>query len=283
MQEDYTAHEKEIEASDRIDHPYADENGVEWTVEAWERVKHAPEFVRPGIRKLMVQRAVKRNYKYITSDFLTEIRNESMMLVSKRVRQFGFEELSMGAFDVAKQKMAESPRKVEVIEEIQDFLALRTEKKEDIVDKFKNYMESAPTSGMPWTQDAMEKMEKVPPFVLGMAKQTIEARARQRGDKMVTPDIIDEVFTNVMPASAKEAMGMEVTEEDKQRDVDYANQQDDEPNFGMQWEDAAKAKVMRIPIPFIREMAIQRIEQEVSKEGAECVTMELFEKHRFSF
>ncbi|CAI2717378.1 PCP reductase family protein [Nitrospina watsonii] len=283
MQEDYTAHEKEIEASDRIDHPYAAENGVEWTVEAWERVKHAPEFVRPGIRKVMVQRAVKRNYKYITSDFLTEIRNESMMLVSKRVRQFGFEELSMGAFDVAKQKMSESPRKVEVIEEIEDFLSLRTEKKEDIVDKFKNYMESAPTSGMPWTQDAVEKMEKVPPFVLGMAKQTIEARARQRGDKMVTPDIIDEVFTNVMPASAKEAMGMEVTEEDKQRDVDYANQQDDEPDFGMPWDDDAKAKVMRIPIPFIREMAIQRIEQEVGKENAERVTMDLFDKYRFSF
>jgi hypothetical protein len=123
MAEDYTAHEKEIEA------------GVTWTIEAWERVKHAPEFVRPGIRKLMVQRTVKRGFKYITSDFLTEIRNESMMLVSKRVKQFGFEELSMGAFDVAKQKMVESPRKVEVIEEIQDFLAMRTEKKEDIVDK----------------------------------------------------------------------------------------------------------------------------------------------------
>lgn len=283
MNEDYTAQEKEIEASDRIDHPYADEMGVEWTVEAWERVKHAPEFVRPGIRKLMVQRAVKRGYKYITSDFLTEIRNESMMLVSKRVKQFGFEELSMGAFDVAKQKMAESPRKVEVIEEIQDFLALRTEKKEDIVDKFKNYMETAPKSGMPWTQDAMEKMEKVPPFVLGMAKQTIEARARQRGDKMVTPDIIDEVFTNVMPASAKEAMGMEVTEEDKQRDVEYENMQEDEPEMTLPWDDDAKKKVMRIPIPFIREMAVKRIEQEVSKEGAERVTMELFEKHRFSF
>jgi len=179
--------------------------------------------------------------------------------------------------------MAESPRKVEVIEEIQDFLALRTEKKEDIVDKFKNYMETAPKSGMPWTQDAMEKMEKVPPFVLGMAKQTIEARARQRGDKMVTPDIIDEVFTNVMPASAKEAMGMEVTEEDKQRDVEYENMQEDEPEMSLAWDDDAKKKVMRIPIPFIREMAVKRIEQEVSKEGAERVTMELFEKHRFSF
>ncbi|MEE9259445.1 MAG: PCP reductase family protein, partial [Nitrospinaceae bacterium] len=109
---------------EEIDHPYARENGVEWTLEAWERVKHAPEFVRPGIRKLMVQRTVKRGYKYITSDFLTEIRNESMMLVSKRVKQFGFEELSMGAFEEAKVKMRESPRKVEVIEEIEDFLAM---------------------------------------------------------------------------------------------------------------------------------------------------------------
>ena len=275
--------EKAIEESDRIDHPYADENNVEWTVEAWERVKHAPEFVRPGIRKLMVQRAVKRNYKYITSDYLTEIRNESMMLVSKRVKQFGFEELSMGAFDVAKQKMAESSRKVEVIEEIEDFLALRTEKKEDIVDKFKNYMETAPTMGMPWSKEAMEKMEKVPPFVLGMAKQTIEGRARERGDKMVTPDIIEEVFTNIMPASAKEAMGMEVTEEDKLRETADENAPQEEPDFELKWDDDAKAKVMKIPIAFIRDMGVKRIEAEIKKENVDTVTMELFDKYRFTF
>ena len=129
----------------------------------------------------------------------------------------------------------------------------------------------------------MEKMEKVPPFVLGMAKQTIEARARQRGDKMVTPGIIAEVFTNIMPASAKEAMGMEVTEEDKQRDTDYEEMAEDEPTFELEWDDAPKAKVMKIPIPFIREMAVKRIEQEVGKEGAKTVTMDLFEKYRFSF
>ena len=108
-----------------------------WAEEAWERVKHAPEFVRPGIRKLMVQRCVKRGFKIVTSDFLTEIRNESMMLVSKRVKGFGFEELTMDAFDVAKDKMRKSPRKVEVIEEIEDFLSMRTEKKDDIVERFK--------------------------------------------------------------------------------------------------------------------------------------------------
>jgi len=273
----------ETPSTESIDHPYARENNVEWDADAWERVKHAPEFVRPGIRKLMVQRAVKRGFKHIKSDFLTEIRNESMMLVSKRVKQFGFEELSMGAFDVAKDKMKQSPRKIEVIEEIEDFLSMRTEKKDDIIEKFKNYMEVTPASGMPWSKEALAKMEKVPPFVLGMAKQTIEARARERGDKMVNPGIIEEVFTNIMPASAKQAMGMEVTEEELNEEQNKSDAPQDMPSFELKWHDDAAQKVMKIPISFIRDMAVKRIEQEVKKEGIDEVTMELFEKYRFSF
>ena len=42
---------------------------------------------------------------------------------------------------------------------------------------------------------------------------------------------------------------------------------------------------MRIPISFIRNMAVKRIEQEVKKnEGPDKEgTMELFERYRFSF
>jgi|TARA_B100000446_G_scaffold173356_1_gene182248 hypothetical protein len=273
---------QEIKIAD-VDHPYAKENGIEWSEEAWERVKHAPEFVRPGIRKLMVQRCMKRGFKIVTSDYLTEIRNESMMLVSKRVKGFGFEELTMDAFDVAKEKMRQSPRKVEVIEEIEDFLAMRTEKKEDIVEKFKEYMEFATPQGIPWSKEALEKMEKVPPFVLGMAKQTIEGRARERGDKMITVSIIDEVFTKMMPASAKQAMGMEVTEEDLKRDEQIDKEKEEPVEVSLKWEDDALAKVSRIPIPFIRNMAVKRIEQEISKEGKKVVTLELFDKYRFTF
>ena len=273
---------QEIKISE-ADHPYAKENGGVWAEEAWERVKHAPEFVRPGIRKLMVQRCVKRGFKIVTSDFLTEIRNESMMLVSKRVKGFGFEELTMDAFDVAKDKMRKSPRKVEVIEEIEDFLSMRTEKRDDIVERFKDYMDVTPTAGIPWSKEAKEKMEKVPPFVLGMAKQTIEGRARERGDKMITPGIIEEVFTNIMPASAKEAMGMEVTDEDLKRDKQIEKEKDAPVEVSMKWEDDALDKVSRIPIPFIRNMAVKRIEQEVVKAGENIVTMDLFEKYRCTF
>ena len=272
----------EIKIAD-VDHPYAKENGVEWSEDAWERVKHAPEFVRPGIRKLMVQRCMKRGFKIVTSDYLTEIRNESMMLVSKRVKGFGFEELTMDAFDVAKDKMRQSPRKVEVIEEIEDFLSMRTEKKDDIVEKFKDYMDVATPQGVQWSKEALEKMEKVPPFVLGMAKQTIEGRARQRGDKMITPSIIDEVFTSIMPASAKAAMGMEVTEEDLKRDEQIDQEKEEAIEVSLKWEDDALDKVSRIPISFIRNMAVKRIEQEVAKEGKEVITLELFEKYRFTF
>ena len=272
----------EIKIAD-VDHPYAKENGVDWSEDAWERVKHAPEFVRPGIRKLMVQRCMKRGFKIVTSDYLTEIRNESMMLVSKRVKGFGFEELTMDAFDVAKDKMRQSPRKVEVIEEIEDFLSMRTEKKDDIVEKFKDYMEVATPQGVQWSKEALEKMEKVPPFVLGMAKQTIEGRARQRGDKMITPSIIDEVFTSIMPASAKAAMGMEVTEEDLKRDEEIDQEKEEAIEVSLKWEDDALDKVSRIPISFIRNMAVKRIEQEVAKEGKEVITLELFEKYRFTF
>ena len=272
----------EINIAD-VAHPYAKENGVEWSEDAWERVKHAPEFVRPGIRKLMVQRCMKRGFKIVTSDYLTEIRNESMMLVSKRVKGFGFEELTMDAFDVAKDKMRQSPRKVEVIEEIEDFLSMRTEKKDDIVEKFKDYMEVATPQGVQWSKEALEKMEKVPPFVLGMAKQTIEGRARQRGDKMITPSIIDEVFTSIMPASAKAAMGMEVTEEDLKRDEQIDQEKEEAIEVSLKWEDDALDKVSRIPISFIRNMAVKRIEQEVAKEGKEVITLELFEKYRFTF
>ncbi|MEE8423050.1 MAG: PCP reductase family protein, partial [Thermodesulfobacteriota bacterium] len=57
------------------------EQGIPWADEALKRVEDAPDFVRPGIYKLMEKRARERGIDCISSDFLSEIRNESMMLV----------------------------------------------------------------------------------------------------------------------------------------------------------------------------------------------------------
>ena len=112
---------------------------IEWEAEALERVKNAPDFVRPGIYKLMEIRAKENGYKIITSAFLSEIRDESMQFASRRMNKLGFDELDMEAFDTAKSK-TKNTKKREVIDEIKDFLAKRDGKNTEIINKFRKYL-----------------------------------------------------------------------------------------------------------------------------------------------
>ena len=114
------------------------EEEIRWEEEALKRVENAPEFVRPGIYKLMKKKAKEHGYKVITSKFLSEIRDESMMMVTKKMKKLGFDDLTMMAFDKAKDKMKDS-RKKEVIGIIKQFLAERTGKNEEIIKKFEKY------------------------------------------------------------------------------------------------------------------------------------------------
>lgn len=116
------------------------ENGkIDWEAEALERVKNAPDFVRPGIYKLMEKRARDRGYKVITSAFLSEIRDESMQFASKRMNKLGFDELDMSAFDTAKAK-TKNEKKKQVIDDIKNFLAKRDVKNTEIISKFQKYL-----------------------------------------------------------------------------------------------------------------------------------------------
>ena len=264
------------------------EEDVKWTEEALRRVENAPSFVRPGIRKLMVERAKKRGYKEITSEFLTEIRNESMMLVSKVIKNFGFEELSMDAFEEAKKRMKRHPRKLEVIEEIKDFLDQRIEKKEEIMEKFAEYLEVAPKSGMPWNKAALERIEKVPPFVRGMAKRAIEDAAKKRGDKIVSAEVIETVYKNMLPPEVMKIMGITVEGGEATCPMDNIEEHKSEAQdlsqvCSMPWDPEALETVKRIPIPFVREMSIKRIEEYARDKGKEEVDFETFKEARFRF
>ena len=152
------------------------EGEIVWTEEARRRVGNAPAFVRPGIWKLMERRARERGRGVITSEFLTEIRNESMLRVAKCIRGFGFEELSMDAFEVAKAKMRKLPRKVEVIEQIKAFLSERTEKNEMVLAKFRRYVETMPDRGLPWTEEALARLQRAPAFVQELARPVSRPR-----------------------------------------------------------------------------------------------------------
>ncbi|MDR4505958.1 MAG: radical SAM protein [Candidatus Scalindua sp.] len=112
---------------------------IEWSTEALERVKNAPDFVRPGIYKLMEKRARENGHKLITSEFLSEIRDESMKFASKRMNNLGFDALDIDAFDAAKLR-TKNMKKKDVIDEIKDFLGKRAGKNEQIITKFQKYL-----------------------------------------------------------------------------------------------------------------------------------------------
>ncbi|MBI4590324.1 MAG: PCP reductase family protein [Candidatus Rokubacteria bacterium] len=238
---------------------------IVWTEEARRRVDSAPPFVRPGILKLMPIRARERGRAVITSEFLTEIRNESMLRVAKCIKGFGFEELSMAAFEVAKAKMRKLPHKVEGIEEIKAFLDARVEKNEMVLAKFSRYLQMIPERGLPWTEEALARVQRAPAFVQGIARSAIEDEARRRKEPVVTPEAVERVVGSGLPRAAF------VTGSQTERSA--------EPLHGvtMLWEAAAEERLRRIPIPAIRSMVIGKVEAHAQAQGLTVVDLVAYE------
>ena len=82
----------------------APQERVLWSDEAWKRLLTSPDFVRSGIRKAAERRARKLGLAEIDSEHLTKFRNEAMMKAVKRIRSFGYNELTFDAFETALEK-----------------------------------------------------------------------------------------------------------------------------------------------------------------------------------
>ncbi|MBI1733925.1 MAG: PCP reductase family protein [Candidatus Rokubacteria bacterium] len=246
--------------------PMPDGDDVAWTDEARQRLMRAPEFVRPGIIKLMAKRCREQGRTVVDSTFLTEIRNESMLLVAKCLRGFGFEELSLDAFEVARTKMRKLPRKVEVIGEIQRFLAARTEKNTMVLAKFQRYLDTIPERGLPWSEEALSRIQRVPESLRPLVRETIEAAAREARERIVSAAAVDRCLARAAAAPAA---------------VEGAPRADD-PLSGvtMSWTAEAEERVRRIPLAPIRAMVIRRTESWASADGLEVVDSEAYEAAR---
>jgi hypothetical protein len=123
---------------------------VAWTDEAWKRLQTAPDFVRSGIRKAAERRARKLGLKQIDSEHLTTFRNEAMMKAVKRIRSFGYQELTFDAFDAALQKtkrLKGNEQAEQRLEEIRQHFKNPETKKPDggtlgaeLMDRFRRYL-----------------------------------------------------------------------------------------------------------------------------------------------
>lgn len=93
-----------------------------------------------------------------------------------------------------------------------------------IIDKFKQYLQGASEQqgsrgrgeALSWTPDALARLERIPSFVRGMAQEAIEEQARKWGMKEVTPELMADVGSRMMPAAAKRAMGISGRPQEKE-------------------------------------------------------------------
>jgi nucleotide-binding universal stress UspA family protein/rubrerythrin len=57
-----------------------------------------------------------------------------------------------------------------------------------------------------WTKEALERMDRIPGFVVGMATGAVIRYAIEKGYTVVTTGVIDEVIKNILPPGAMESM-----------------------------------------------------------------------------
>lgn len=128
----------------------APQERILWTDEAWKRLQTSPDFVRSGIRKAAERRARKMGLREIDSEHLTKFRNEAMMKAVKRIRAFGYNQLTFDAFDTALQKtkrLQGNEQAEKRLEEIRQHFKDPTMKKPEggtlgaeLMDRFRRYL-----------------------------------------------------------------------------------------------------------------------------------------------
>lgn len=119
---------------------------VAWTDEAWKRLLTSPDFVRSGIRKAAERRARKLGLKEIDSEHLTQFRNQAMMNAVKRIRSFGYQELTFDAFHDALEKVRRLQGNEQAEQRLAEIREYMKEKPdvgvlgEELMDRFRKYL-----------------------------------------------------------------------------------------------------------------------------------------------
>jgi hypothetical protein len=129
----------------------APQERIPWSDEAWKRLMTSPDFVRSGIRKAAERRARKMGLKLIDSEHLTKFRNEAMMKAVRRIRSFGYRELTFDAFEDALEKVKRLQGNEQAEKRLADIRAYMKAKPEvgvlgeELMDRFRKYLKGEGT------------------------------------------------------------------------------------------------------------------------------------------
>ena len=112
-----------------------------------------------------------------------------------------------------------------------------------------------------WTEEAERRMERVPTFVLDMARMAILRYAQEHGHTVITERIVDEATARLMPGRAEQFMEQVVT-------ARGGRVEPSDPGAPMDWSAEAEALLDGIDDPALRDNLRGRIEKKARIEAA---------------
>jgi hypothetical protein len=139
-----------------------------------------------------------------------------------------------------------------------------------VLAKFQRYLEMIPDRGLPWTEEALARLQRAPAFVRELARQAVQEEARRRGEKVVTPEVVEHALGSFRAPGGPGREGQ--------------GARSDEPLQGvsMLWTAEAEERLRRVPIPAIRRMVIERVEAYAREQGLQVVDLALYEAGRLT-
>ncbi len=124
----------------------APKSDIAWSDEAQKRLMTSPDFVRSGIKKAAERRARKLGVTTVSSELLTKFRNEAMMKAMKRLRTYGYDEMTFEAFEDAKEQTPRLKDNTEAAKRLDDIKCYMENKgdigliDEEMLDRMKDYL-----------------------------------------------------------------------------------------------------------------------------------------------
>ncbi len=134
-----------------------------------------------------------------------------------------------------------------------------------------------------WTEEAKERMEKVPSFARGMAKKTLHSYALEKGHTVITSSLIDQALGTLFGGSAKEnmskmaegGMGMKAMAGNGKVTLHENKLKANSSKEQSLWTEEAEKMLERVPVGFMREMTRWRVEEFARAKSCQVITPEV--------
>jgi hypothetical protein len=131
-----------------------------------------------------------------------------------------------------------------------------------VLARFDRYLAQVAEGGLPWTEEARARLQRVPAAARAAARQAIEAAARAARARVVSGDVVDRVLAPPAAGGGRVDAG--------------ARSGGPVAGVTMLWTAEAEERLRRIPLRPIREVTVRRTEAWARARGLEVVDLEAY-------